>query len=67
MKLIVVAAQAAIKFVVPGFRIEPGMICGISMLLCTATGHRGLYENPPSLHSSPSTGEGGVGVIFIFR
>jgi len=27
----------------------------------------GLYEDTPSLHSSPSTGEGGVGVIFIFR
>ncbi|OIP40199.1 MAG: hypothetical protein COZ70_04945 [Deltaproteobacteria bacterium CG_4_8_14_3_um_filter_51_11] len=24
-----------------------------------------LYENAPSLYSSPSTGEGGAGVIFI--
>ncbi|PIV99903.1 MAG: hypothetical protein COW41_06770 [Deltaproteobacteria bacterium CG17_big_fil_post_rev_8_21_14_2_50_51_6] len=26
-----------------------------------------LYENGPSLSSSASTGEGGVGVIFIIR
>jgi len=26
-----------------------------------------LYENAPRLYSSPSTGEGGVGVIFILR
>jgi len=26
-----------------------------------------LYENDPWLYSSPSAGEGGVGVIFIFR
>jgi len=26
-----------------------------------------LYENAPSLYPSPSTGEGGVGVIFILR
>ena len=28
---------------------------------------RDLYENARSLHSSPSTGEAGVGVIFMLR
>ena len=31
------------------------------------TGYSALYENAPRLYSSPLTGEGGVGVIFILR
>ncbi|PIP46598.1 MAG: hypothetical protein COX16_08745 [Deltaproteobacteria bacterium CG23_combo_of_CG06-09_8_20_14_all_51_20] len=37
----------------------------IFIFRCAPKGHERLYENTPSLYSSPSTGEGGVGVIFI--
>ena len=39
----------------------------IFIFRCAPKGHERLYENTPSLYSSPSTGEGGVGVIVILR
>ncbi|OIP40972.1 MAG: hypothetical protein AUK25_06710 [Desulfobacteraceae bacterium CG2_30_51_40] len=46
---------------IPSPSTGEGGVGVIFMFRCALSGHEDLYENAPSVHSSPSTGEAGWG------